>query len=208
MAAASDESSASHNPETRPGAQHLRQKSSREHTAEAICACYLLLRKTGSTPPCPSSPRSLAGCPWNDLHLVTHFASVGSCHCLLILSFTYNRRVLFTNRIQNSRCFIMSLRCVLTNAAGRLPWLPLCRLLPGLWRTALPCHWGTQFQNNKHALVFAANLISRLFDRRKQNQNQAKKPPFLNFFAIGHQNGASKFCHNAQTIKQLPDPGG
>lgn len=88
-----------------------------------------------------SFPSSLPplGSPWNDLHLITCGASVGSCCCLLILSFTYNRHVLFTNRIQNSRCFIMSLLCVITNAAGRLPWLPLCRLLPGLRRAALPC---------------------------------------------------------------------
>lgn len=98
-----------------------------------------------------------AGCPWNDLHLITCGASVGSCCCLLILSFTYNRRVLFTNRIQNSRCFIMSLLCVITNAAGRLLWLPLCRLLPGLRRAALPCHRGhalaEQQQKQKNLLL-------------------------------------------------------
>lgn len=75
--------------------------------------------------------------------------SVGSCCCLLILSFTYNRHVLFTNRIQNSRRFIMLLLCVLTNAAGCKLWLPQCRLLPVLEHTACPPTGGTHLQRKK-----------------------------------------------------------
>lgn len=83
--------------------------------------------------------------PRCDLQLIMRPFSVGRCCCLLILSFTYNRQVLFTNRKQSSRCFIMSLLCVLTNAAGCLPRLaPLCRLLPGLERTARPATGGTR----------------------------------------------------------------
>lgn len=131
--------------------------------------CTGMCRSTGSAHPCPSSPHSLRWLPveWFTPHYVRRLS--GSCCCLLILSFTYNRRVLFTNRIQNIRYFIMSLLCVITNAAGRLPWLPLCRLLPGLRHTALPCHQGhtlaEQQQKQKPPQEPSVNFISGLFHR-------------------------------------------
>lgn len=75
-----------------------------------ICSCL----------PFPSSlpPLAARGMIYTSLRAAPQWGR--SC-CLLILSFTYNRRVQFTNRIQNSRRFIMSLLRAITNAAGRLP---------------------------------------------------------------------------------------
>lgn len=104
--------------------------------------------------------------PRCDLQLIMRPFSVGRCCCLLILSFTYNRQVLFTNRKQSSRCFIMSLLCVLTNAAGRLPWLaPLCRLLPGLERAARPATGGTRLQRNKSDFLISSSVVFFLLYR-------------------------------------------
>ena len=106
----------------------------------------------------PSLPPSSEPADWprTDLHLIMHWVSVGSCCCLLILSFTYYRNVLFTNRKRSSRRFIMSLLCVLTNAAGCLPWLPPCRLLPGLEAHSSPGRW-------EHRLVKKTKVTFRLF---------------------------------------------
>lgn len=98
--------------------------------------------------------------PRCDLQFIMRLFSVGRCCCLLILSFTYNRQVLFTNRKQSSRCFIMSLLCVLTNVAGRLPWLtPLYRLFPGLERAARPATGGTRLQRNKSDFLIRSSDI-------------------------------------------------
>lgn len=112
--------------------RHTRCRSPNENNAlqpsteeSRICSCL----------PFPSSlpPLAARGMIYTSLRAAPQWGR--SC-CLLILSFTYNRRVQFTNRIQNSRRFIMSLLRAITNAAGRLPWLPLCRLLPGLRRSS------------------------------------------------------------------------
>lgn len=118
----------------------------------------------GTVSSCLHTFSQLADWLKTDLHLIIRWVSVGSCFCLLILSFTYNRHVLFTNRIQNSRRFIMLLRCVLTNAGCRLRWLPQCRLLPGLEHAACPAaggtHTHTHFQGNKSEFfVCATNVI-------------------------------------------------
>lgn len=115
-----------------------------------MCVVHRVRKRNGLSLFSPPTLAQLADWLRADLHLIMRWLSVGSCCCLLILSFTYNRHVLFTNRIQNSRCFIMSLLCVLTNAAGRLPWLPQCRLLPRLERTACPATWGTHMHRNKN----------------------------------------------------------
>lgn len=54
---------------------------------ETVCLYFLVL---------PSLPPLLADWLRNDLQLIMRRVSVGSCCCLLILSFTYNGHVLFT----------------------------------------------------------------------------------------------------------------
>lgn len=112
----------------------------------------------GTVSSCLHTFSQLADWLKTDLHLIIRWVSVGSCFCLLILSFTYNRHVLFTNRIQNSRRFIMLLRCVLTNAGCRLRWLPQCRLLPGLEHAACPAAGGT----HTHTLSRKQKWVFRL----------------------------------------------
>lgn len=101
-----------------------------KHNMGTVCVCvsvslhlvrrlllHELKKRHGPFPP-SLFPAKRSRC---DLQLVMRPFSVGRCCRLLILSFTYNRQVLFTNRKQSSRRFIMSLLCVFTNAAGRLP---------------------------------------------------------------------------------------
>lgn len=64
-----------------------------------VCLCVVHgMRKRNSLSlfPRPALPPSLGDWLRNDLQLIMHRVSVGSCCCLLILSFTYNRHVLFT----------------------------------------------------------------------------------------------------------------
>lgn len=72
----------------------------------------------------------------------------------------------------------MSLLCVIANAAGCLPRLPQCRLLPELRRTALPGHRGhalpEQQQKQQPPQESSVNFMCGLFHRNiVQAQNNA-----------------------------------
>lgn len=144
------------------GFQHLYtvETETWKQYAGCVCGLHICVLCMGLFPPA-STHSQLADWLKTDLHLIIHWVSVGSCFCLLILSFTYNRHVLFTNRIQNSRRFIMLLRCVLTNAGSRLHWLTQCRLLPRLEHTACPATRGTHthtFNETKVTFSFVIRM--------------------------------------------------
>lgn len=112
--------------------------------------------------PRPALPPSIAR--WlTEEWFTAHYAPSLGGELLLPINFVIHLQwacSVHTNRIQNSRCFIMLLQCVLTNAAGCLPWLPQCRLLPGLESTACPATGGTPLAKKQKCLfVCSVNFI-------------------------------------------------